>query len=78
MTDVTIKIDNEGSKAYSLNKTDLKKIGKGALIAVGGALLTYLTSVIGNLDLGNQWTPIVVAIGSILINAAWKFIQDNS
>lgn len=58
---------------YTLNKADLKKIAIGAGIALAGALLTYTTETITSVDFG-EWTPIVVAIWSILANAARKFL----
>ena len=64
------------SKAYSLNKTDLLKIAKGANIALGGAILTYLASILGEIDFGS-YTALVVAVGSILINAGLKFIEGK-
>lgn len=57
-----------------LGKIDFKKIGMGALIALSGALLTYLTEVISGLDLG-EWTPIVVAVWSIIVNALRKILD---
>lgn len=65
----------EPSKKYQLSTEDLKKIGIGALIVVGGSLLTYLTDLIPNVDFG-VWTPIVVSGFSVLINLARKFLQD--
>ena len=72
------------SQQYSLNKTDLAKIGKGALIAVGGALLTYLTAIVSDInftinyqDTALNLTPFVSAILSILINTGWKFIENQ-
>ena len=65
------------SKKYRLNRTDLTKIGKGAGIAAGGAALTYLLVVITEVDFGLQ-TPIIVAIGSILINAVLKLLKKGS
>jgi hypothetical protein len=65
------------SQRFELNSTDLKKIGTGAIIAILGALLTYGTETIGNVELG-QWTPIVVAVFSIIANTIRKFIVDNS
>lgn len=61
------------SYRFTLNKEDLKKIAIGAGIALAGALLTYITETITSVDFG-EWTPIVVAIWSILANAARKFL----
>ena len=65
------------SKKYRLNRTDFTKIGKGAGIAAGGAALTYLLIVITDVDFGSQ-TPIIVAVGSILINAVLKLLKKGS
>lgn len=65
------------SKRFSLNKSDLQKIGTGALIAISGALLTYLTKVVADIDFG-VYTPVAVAIFSVLANAGRKFIADYS
>jgi ABC-type antimicrobial peptide transport system permease subunit len=67
----------EGSKAYQLNKEDLRRILIGASVAVGGALVTYVADTIPNVDFGS-WTPVVVAFSSILVNAARKFIADHT
>lgn len=50
------------------------KIGKGALIAIGGALLTYIPEAIGMIDWGT-WQPFAVAVGGILVNAIRLWIQ---
>lgn len=52
----------------------LIKIAKGAAIAAGGAALTYLTQVATGADFG-EWTPIVVAGISVLINVARKLLE---
>lgn len=59
---------------FTFTKENLIKIVKGAGIAIGGALLTYLASFISETDFG-QWTPIVVALGGILINAGREFLK---
>jgi hypothetical protein len=69
-------VNLKGSPRFKLNKEDLKKIGKGGIIAVLGAVLTYGSEVILNLDLGNK-TAIVTAVWSILVNAGWKWIRSN-
>jgi len=64
------------SKKFSLNKKDGLKIAKGAGIALGGALLAYLAEIIPDVDFG-QWTPMVVAMSSILINAGLKYFNSS-
>lgn len=66
----------ETSQKFSLNTLDRKKIGKGALIAIAGALFTYLESVITTIDFGT-YAPIVMAINSILVNIVTKWLQWN-
>ena len=61
------------SYEYSLSKSDLIKLGKGALIAIGGAVLTYGSSIITKIDFG-EFTPIVVSVFSIAINACRKYV----
>jgi hypothetical protein len=65
------------SPRFSLNKTDIEKILKGACIAAGGALLAYIADLIPQIDYG-PYTILVVALGSVLVNAAIKFLQAQS
>ena len=65
---------DEQSYKWHLNKADMISVGKGLLIAVGGAALTYITEVIGKIDFG-QWTPIVVAAAAIIINLGRKWFE---
>lgn len=62
------------SKKYSLNKADLTKIVKGACIALGGTLATYLLDILTQIDIG-IYTPIVVSIFSILLNTFLKWLS---
>jgi len=64
------------SKKYSLNSQDVDKILKGACIALGGAVLTYLASIIGEIDFG-PYTSLIVALGGIVINAGLKFLEGK-
>ena len=50
------------------------KIGKGALIAVAGALVAYIPEAVTSVDWGS-YTPFVVALASILVNALRLSIQ---
>jgi len=65
-----------GSPRFTLNREDYKKIGKGALIAILGALLTYGSEVVGSVDFG-EYMPFVVAAWSVIVNAGWKYIQNK-
>ena len=42
------------SKKYTLNKTDLLKLGKGALFAMGGALITFCLEILPSIDFGEN------------------------
>lgn len=66
----------EKSKKLELNKKDGLKIVKGAGIAVAGALLTYILSVLNLIDFGPS-TPIIVGILSIGVNAGLKFFSGK-
>jgi len=71
---------SKGSPAFSLSRDDLIKIGKGALIVIGGAALTALADWLqvfsDNVDFG-VWEAISVAIFSTLINLIRKFVYDT-
>jgi len=54
----------------------LKKIGKGALIAGGGAAIVYALQIVATMDFG-EYTPLVVAFSGIIINAVYQIQKDN-
>ena len=56
-----------------MSKEDMNKILKGALIATGGALLTYLAQIPEMVDFGDL-QPLVVAFFSVGVNIARKYI----
>lgn len=60
---------------FTFTKENLIKITRGAGIAVGGALLTYLAQFISDTDFG-QWTPMIVSLGGILINAGREWLKS--
>lgn len=66
-----------GSQRFSLNKEDAKRILIGACVAIAGALLTYGSEVITQIDFGS-WTPVVVALWSIVVNVGRKWITDHT
>lgn len=56
-----------------MNKNDLVSVLKGAAIAAGGAVLTYLGQWASNTDFGSL-TPAIVAGLSVGINALRKYL----
>ena len=63
----------ETSPMFKMDTKGWIKVGKGALIAAGGAGLTYLAQNITGIDFG-QMTPVIVSVASIVINAVRKWI----
>lgn len=61
----------------SFDLETFKKIGKGALIAGGGAVIVYLAEVIPIVDFG-KWTPWITAISSILINIWYQYKRGET
>jgi len=61
-------------ESFKFDAVTLKKIGTGALIAGGGAILTYIAENMTALDFGSA-TPLVVAVLSIAINALREYIK---
>lgn len=60
----------------SFDKETIAKIGKGALIAGGGAIAVYILQIIPTLNFG-QWTALATAISSILLNAIYQYQRGN-
>jgi len=63
-------------QSFSFDKVTMSKIAKGALIAISGALLTYMAQYVATTDFG-AYTPIVVALASILINAGKEYTKGK-
>lgn len=61
---------------FQLNKEDLKAIGRGALVAMAGALITYASEAVTQIDF-KEYTPIVVALSGVLFNALRKWIATG-
>ena len=59
---------------FKFDKITMIKIAKGAGIALAGALLTYLTEYLSGTDFG-EFTPIIVGVWSIAVNAAREFLK---
>jgi hypothetical protein len=67
----------QGAKRFSLNGVDLLKMGKGLLIAAGGAALTYVSEWASGADFGIL-TPLITAGLAVVINAFRKLVTDGS
>ena len=65
-----------GPTSFSFKGINWKKIITGAGVAVIGALLTYTTTWVTGENFGT-YTPIVVAIWSVIANVGRKWISDN-
>lgn len=63
-------------ESFSFDSATVKKIGKGALIAGGGAIAVYVLTYISGMDFGSS-TPIVVAVCSILLNVVREFVKGE-
>ena len=62
------------SQTGKVDQQDLIKVAKGAGLAAAGAGMTYVTAWITSTEFGD-WTPVVVAVWAIVVNAARKWIQ---
>lgn len=63
---------------FSFDRTSLKKIGKGALIALGSALVAYLANNMDGVAAAFKDSPllasVVTAFAGIAINAAKEYL----
>jgi hypothetical protein len=66
-----------GSKAFSLNTTDLIGVGKNALLVGLAAVLTYVGEHISQVDLGNM-SALVVPVVVVVMNTVIKWAKDNT
>jgi len=72
---VNVKVESKSAK-YKLNKHDLMKLTKGAGVAMGGALVTYLLQLLPNVDFG-EYTVVVVGVLSIGLNSLRKLLAGE-
>lgn len=69
-----------GSKSFNLSRTDWAKVGKGAVIAGAGAGCFYLLEYFQAIPEGvtEAWTPLAVAVLSVVVNFLRKLAVDNT
>jgi len=64
------------TKKYKLTKENFDKVGRGAAIAILGSGITVVSEALLKFDYG-EWTPAVVALVSVLVNLARKWLSDE-
>ena len=65
-----------GSKKWSLNGEDLKKLGLNTVFVSLAAGLTYLGAEVGNIDWGAS-TALIVPIATLLLGTATQWAKNN-
>lgn len=65
-----------GPTSFSFKGINWGKVGIGALVAIVGALLTYITAWLGHFDFG-AYTPVVMSVWTVIANIGRKFVSDN-
>lgn len=66
-----------GSPKFKLGNYEWNKVYKGALIAFGGAVATFLEELIPGVNFG-QWTAVIIPLNSVIINLIRQYVQNNS
>jgi len=64
------------SKQYQLNKEDMLKVGKGALIASTGAVVDIVAGYVLQIDFG-QYTPLIYMATPIIVNFVRKLLAGK-
>lgn len=64
-----------GPESFSFKGINWKKVGMGAIVAMTGALLTYITQWVTSSDFGD-YTPLVMAVWSIAANIGRKWVSN--
>lgn len=64
------------AKSFSFGEYEVKKFFKGLAIAFAGALATYLADAVPGIDFG-AYTPLVVMVNSVLVNALQLWVSNN-
>jgi uncharacterized membrane protein AbrB (regulator of aidB expression) len=70
-------MNDQGSKAFALNTTDLIAVGKNALLVGLAAVLTYVGENLTKIDLGSM-SALIVPVLVVVINTVVKWARDNT
>ena len=71
------QIPQPEKKYLGLPTSQWVKIGSGLLVASVGAMLTYLTETIPNIDFG-EYAPFVTIFFSVIANIIRKWLAEQS
>jgi hypothetical protein len=71
------QVQKSQSKWFSLDQADVRKLGTGFLVALVGAVATFLSDAATSVDFG-MWSPFISMAVSVVVNAIRKWIADNS
>jgi hypothetical protein len=66
----------EGSKAFTLNWSDVWSVGKSALLVGGAAGLTVVAQNLHVVDMG-AYGPLIVPVVSIALDTVIKWMKNN-
>lgn len=67
-----------GSTKFTLSKSDLLRIAKGAALAAGGAVVTFLAAeVLPSLDDSTATGALIAAVASTVLNALRQWLSDT-
>lgn len=64
------------SRSWGLIQEDLRSAGRGLVIALLGALATYLADTVPGIDFG-QYTLLVGAVNAFIVNLIRKFVSER-
>ena len=70
-------MNENNSKSFTLNTTDVKKLAIHALLVGGAAALTIVAENLHLVELG-QWGPIAVPVITLTLNALITWMRDNT
>jgi len=69
-------MENENSGGFTLDLTDVKNVGRNALLVGLAGALTYIGANLGEIDLGPSGI-LIVPIVSILLDSVVKWAKNN-
>lgn len=66
----------ETMERFTFTKDNFVSLGRGLLMALAGAVMTYLSTYVAGHDFGS-WTPVITFAWSTLANAARLYVKNG-